>query len=67
MKLEKRHDTLYAEALKYYSKDQIEHLLSHSLEELESLDLCGESENDDDAIGSYVGFGFCTYVNQQNE
>lgn len=43
MKLKEKHDEMYAELLKTWSRDELERLLSHPLDDLKKMDLSPES------------------------
>lgn len=45
MKLKQKHDKMYEELLKYWSRDKLEQLLSVPLDDLKTMDLSPERES----------------------
>lgn len=45
MKLKQQHDAMYQEMLKYWSSDEIERLLSHTLDEVKNMDISPERKS----------------------
>lgn len=43
-KLKAKHDEMYADLLKTYTRDELEHLLSYSLDDLKKMDVTAASE-----------------------
>lgn len=44
-KLKEKHDTMHKEMLKHWSPDEIERLLSYSLDDLQNMDLSPERKS----------------------